>query len=113
MPLIKIETNQALPEDTAALLRQASAAVAGMLGKPESYVMVSLTHNPHMSFAGSSAPLAYVELKSLGLPEPRTPGLSATLCEFLEAHLEIPAERVYIEFSGPERHLWGWNSATF
>ncbi|MEW8510880.1 MAG: hypothetical protein AB2608_08600 [Candidatus Thiodiazotropha sp.] len=31
----------------------------------------------------------------------------------MEQQLAIPAERVYIEFSSAERHLWGWNATTF
>ena len=27
--------------------------------------------------------------------------------------LHIPPERIYIEFSSPARHMWGWNSRTF
>ena len=113
MPLLKIETNAPLPEDSEPLLRQASTLVAGMLGKPESYVMVGLNANPYLCFAGSSEPLAYVELKSLGLPEDRTAEFSEALCGFLETRLQIPAGRIYIEFSNPSRHLWGWNSGTF
>jgi len=66
-----------------------------------------------MLFAGDAAPLAYLELKSLGLPEERTPGLSADLCYFMEARFGVPPERVYIEFTSPSRHLFGWNGGTF
>ncbi len=114
MPLLRIETNQALETDRrAALLAAASAGVAGLLGKPERYVMVSLTHNPDMLFAGSDEPLAYLELKSIGLPRARTAELSATLCALMGEHIGIPADRVYIEFADAERALWGWNGATF
>jgi phenylpyruvate tautomerase len=114
MPLLKIHTNHPLPPDRRPdLLRRASATVAQILGKPERYVMVSLEHNPDMLFAGDPAPLAYLELKSIGLPGNRTPELSAALCGLLEEALGIPGERVYIEFCDAERHLWGWNGTTF
>jgi hypothetical protein len=35
------------------------------------------------------------------------------LCGFITQELGIAAERIYIEFSGPERHMWGWNNKTF
>jgi phenylpyruvate tautomerase PptA (4-oxalocrotonate tautomerase family) len=114
MPLLKIQTNApASGEQAAALLRRASAAVAGMLGKPERYVMVILEHNPNMLFAADPAPLAYLELKSIGLPADRSAEFSAELCRLLEDSLEVPAERVYIELADAPRRLWGWNRGTF
>ena len=114
MPLLSIETNQPLDQSqTQSLLAIASAKTAEILGKPESYVMVKLNSNPDMMFAGNQQPLAYVELKSLGLPEDRTADFSAALCELLSSQLDIPADRIYIEFKHGIRHLWGWNGATF
>jgi len=114
MPLLKIQTNREVPpEQRPPLLQQTSAKVAEILGKPERYVMVSLEHNPDMLFGGDAAPLAYLELKSIGLPGDRTQELSAGLCGLIQEALAIPAERVYIEFTDAARHLWGWNGGTF
>jgi phenylpyruvate tautomerase len=114
MPLLNLTINQPLDADRQQnLLRAASSLTASILGKPETYVLVQLQHNPAMLFAGNDAPLAYLELKSINLPEQRTAELSAALCDLLEQQLEIPPQRVYIEFSNAQRHLWGWNKATF
>lgn len=114
MPLLSINTNQDIEADRAdQLLKQASSAVAEMLGKPERYVMVQLDVNPRMLFGGSDAPLAYLELKSIGLPSERTADFSRRLSELVGQQLQVPPERLYIEFSDAERHLWGWNGATF
>ncbi|MCG8100181.1 MAG: phenylpyruvate tautomerase MIF-related protein [Candidatus Thiodiazotropha taylori] len=43
----------------------------------------------------------------------RTGDFSKLLCLLMQKQLQISEERVYIEFSSAERHLWGWNSATF
>ncbi len=114
MPTLKIETNAQL-NDSAwdALLAAASKQVAKLLDKPESYVMVIAEPTAKMSFAGTQAPLAYLELKSLGLPESRTPELSAALSALITEHLGVPAARVYIEFNAPPRHLFGFNGGTF
>lgn len=114
MPLLSIETNLSL-DDTrlTTLLAAASSRTAEILGKPENYVMVKLNTNPNMMFGGNQQPLAYVELKSLGLPEERTADFSAALCDLISEELDIPADRVYIEFKNGARHLWGWNGATF
>ena len=75
--------------------------------------MVSLEHNPNMLFGGDGAPLAYLELKSIGLPGGRTVEFSAALCQLIHETLKIPQERIYIEFTDTERQMWGWNGSTF
>jgi phenylpyruvate tautomerase len=112
MPLLQITTNISV-DDTAALARAASRLTAGLLGKPESYVMVNIVAGAQLWFAGSDEPAAHLKLKSLGLPEASTGNFSAALCNFMEKSLGVPPSRTYIEFSGPPRHLWGWNSSTF
>ncbi|MCF7821696.1 MAG: hypothetical protein K9M17_04560 [Mariprofundaceae bacterium] len=66
-----------------------------------------------MLFAGNNEPLAYIELKSLGLTTAQTASLSENLCEFLSTELEVDPSRIYIEFASPEREMFGWNSGTF
>ncbi|VAX04704.1 hypothetical protein MNBD_GAMMA20-868 [hydrothermal vent metagenome] len=114
MPLLKIHTNQPL-DDTAqtALMQKASAKVAELLGKPEHYVMIALDTDQAMLFASSSAPLAYLELKSIGLPDDATTALSAALCQLVSEELTIAQDRIYIEFTNARRHLWGWDGHTF
>ncbi len=114
MPFLRIETNRELgPEARDRLLAEASRRTAELLGKPERYVMVALHEGVDMRFAGSAGPLAYAELKSLGLPGEQTPQLSAALCELLADHLGVAQDRIYIEFASPERHMWGWDARTF
>ena len=114
MPLLTITTNITLDAEAAqTLCNEASSHAARLLAKPESYVMVSLQQATPMSFAGETAPCAMLELKSLGLPEQQTAQYSESLCDFISQHTEIPAERIYIQFSSPERHMWGWDGRTF
>ncbi|HHJ13540.1 MAG TPA: hypothetical protein ENJ79_04070 [Gammaproteobacteria bacterium] len=114
MPLLTIETNIELDDSRARnLAATASARIADTLGKPEHYVMVSVRRNPAMCFGGSDAPLAYLELKSLGLPEERTAEFSNALAAFLQQELALAADRVYIEFASPARHMWGYDGGTF
>ncbi len=112
MPYLSVQTNVNVP-DEAGLLTRLSQQAARMLGKPESYVMVHIASGAVMRFAGSAEPLAYVELKSLGLSKTETASFSAGLCTLLQDELGIDAGRIYIEFSSPERYMWGWNGGTF
>lgn len=114
MPLLKIQTNTRVEAGKKqALAVSASRAVADMLGKPERYVMVSVEENPAMIFGGSDAPLAYLELKSIGLPGNKTGEFSAALTALLGEHLGLPADRIYIEFADARGSMWGWNGGTF
>ena len=114
MPFLKIQTNQPLSKDAASqLARKASALVATQLGKPESYVMTSVENNPTMTIAGTGEPLAYLELKSIGLPESSTAEASRVLCELVSSETAIDPARIYIEFADAPRKMWGWDKRTF
>ncbi|OYT12949.1 MAG: hypothetical protein B6I19_07735 [Bacteroidetes bacterium 4572_114] len=112
MPQLKIQSNTAIPDATE-ILEKSSSFLSKILGKPEKYIMVSFEVNPEMIFGGTSAPLLYLELKSIGFPTGRTKEISSKLCEFLHQETGIPINRMYIEFSDVERSMWGWNGSTF
>lgn len=112
MPLLTLATNQAI-EDQTGTCKIISQRIAELLGKPESYVMVMLRDEQSMSFAGTDDPTALLELKSLGLPEDQTSQFSTALCTMIGDLLNILPNRIYIEFSSPPRHLWGWDNRTF
>lgn len=113
MPYLRVQTNiEPAPADRPKLLATLSTRVAAALGKDERYVMIALDTATPMLFGGSAAPLAYLELKSIGLPA-QTEGLSRILCDAIEELFGIPAERIYIEFADAPAVLWGWNGSTF
>ena len=114
MPYLKIQTNQNLPVDGARnLARKASALVAKQLGKPESYVMTAVETNQAMTFAGTDEPLAFLELKSIGLSDSITADVSRALCDLVSTETAIDSARIYIEFSDAARKMWGWDKGTF
>jgi len=112
MPVLKLLSNEGFL-NTDELLKKSSKLLAEILSKPEKYVMVSFEENPEMIFGGSDDPFFYIELKSIGLPRNRTKEISKRLCEFLTQETDIPASRMYIEFSDAEGSMWGWNGGTF
>ncbi|MBT8420229.1 MAG: hypothetical protein KJO08_05125 [Gammaproteobacteria bacterium] len=114
MPYLKIQTNVAA--DSArdkAFLGRISATIAEQLGKPTRYMMAAIDTDCTMNFAGNDEPLAFVELKGIGLPLSRTESLSGTLCESISTELNIPRDRIYIVFADVPRAMWGWNGGTF
>lgn len=114
MPYLKLRTNVELTTDQSSpLLAELSQLLAKETGKPERYVMVDADYAKSMLFAGSSAPLAYLECKSIGLSSAQAKSLAVKIPEVLQSRLSLSADRVYIEFSNCPAEFWGWNGSTF
>jgi len=114
MPYLKIQTNLPLSKKAErTILKTASSLVSKELGKPEEFVMLALQDDTHMLFAGSDDPVAFLELKAVGLPIRKTKRLSELLCALIEDHLGIPPSRVYVKFINVRNGMWGWKGDTF
>ena len=114
MPYLKIQTNLLLSKKAERnILKDASAVVAQELGKPEEFVMIAVQPDTPMLFAGTDDPVAFLELKSIGLPAKKTKQLSRALCGLINRHLGIRPERVYVKFIDVRRGMWGWKGDTF
>jgi phenylpyruvate tautomerase len=114
MPLLRIVTSSN-PSASARvpLLGELSRVIADKLRKPETYVMTSLVTDATMTFAGTTDPACFVELKNIGSFTPKeTRDLSAELCKRLGAALDVPSARIYIEFTNAQGHLWGHDGET-
>ncbi len=114
MPYLKLRTNKSITkEQSTKLLPELSSLLAKEVGKPESYVLVELEGDKEMIFSANYDDLAYLECKSIGLNSDQAKSLSASISQVLEAKLQIPSSRVYIEFSNCPPDYWGWNGSTF
>ncbi|MFC1641501.1 phenylpyruvate tautomerase MIF-related protein [Myxococcota bacterium] len=116
MPVINVYSSANPPERSQAdeLLLSLSQTVSKVLGKPERYVMTCLMPTLGMTFGGTQEPACFVELKSIGqMSSTTTQQLSAAICQRLEAGLGVRSDRIYIEFTEAQGHLWGWNGSTF
>ncbi|MGA9379109.1 MAG: phenylpyruvate tautomerase MIF-related protein [Phormidium sp.] len=116
MPLIKVQTSITAPEKTKveSLLKTLSSGLAKHLGKPESYVMTAFEPDVAMTFAGTTDPVCYIEIKSIGNMSPaQTKSMSQDFCQQINQTLGVPANRIYIEFADAKGAMWGWNNSTF
>ncbi len=114
MPYLKIQTNALLDDGVGKeILHEASGLVSQELGKPEKFFMGAVEPGVEMVFDGSDAPLAFLELRALGLPGQKTKDLCKLLCELVEDKAGIPKERVYVKFLDVNRGMWGWNGDMF
>ncbi len=114
MPLLKLETTVPLPEEKGKpLVAALSKAVAGTLGKPEQYVMVTASQSA-MLMSGQSGDAAFVDIRSIGgLNGETNRKLSQQVCKLLKDSLEIAPDRVYLNFTDIDAGNWGWNGSTF
>jgi phenylpyruvate tautomerase len=116
MPLIKVQTSVSAPAkaDVETMLKSLSSKLAKHLGKPESYVMTAFEPGVSMTFAGTTDPVCYIEIKSIGSMKPQqTQAMSQDFCQEINQSLGVPTNRIYIEFADAQATMWGWNGSTF
>jgi phenylpyruvate tautomerase PptA (4-oxalocrotonate tautomerase family) len=114
MPLLKLETNVALSDEKKKLLLPAlSKIVAETLGKPESYVMVTI--NPTaILMSGKADDAAFVDVRSIwGLSLAVNQQLSRNICTLLRESLGLAPNCVYLNFFNIDATNWGWKGSTF
>ena len=75
--------------------------------------MIHTAFDAGLSFGGSEAPAATLELASLGLTDDQPAQLTPVICDFIHGELDIQPGRIYIQFLSPPRTHWGWNRKTF
>ena len=114
MPLLKLETTVALSEDKRkSLLASLSKAVAGATGKPEQYVMVTITQTA-IVMSGESGDAAFVDIRGIGgLSGEVNRKVSQQVCKLLTDSVGVPGDRIYLNFTDVEAGNWGWNGSTF
>ena len=114
MPLLKLEITASLSDDKRkALLVALSRIVAEAIGKPEDYVMVTVSQAA-MLMSGKPGDRAFVDLRSIGgLSDEVNRKLSQQVCKLLKGSLGISPDRVYLSFTDVEAGNWGWNGSTF
>ncbi len=114
MPLLRLETTMALPEEERKpLVASLSKLVAETLGKPETYVMVTF-HSTAIRMSGTAGDAAFADIRSIGgLTGDVNRRLSEKICETLRKALGIPPERVYLNFTDVPATHWGWKGSTF
>jgi phenylpyruvate tautomerase len=115
MPLIQVFTSAGAPADGAkGLLGELSKLAAARFGKPERWVMTCLVPNLPMTFAGDRAPAALVAVKNVGkMSADDTNYLSQEICARVSKALDVPFDRIYIDFHDAVATMWGWNGETF
>ena len=114
MPYLAVTTNVEISEETGrTFLKEASKAVATGTGKPEQYVMVKFDRGQPLLFAGTDAPTAFLNVKSIGFPTHGVQALAASLCKLVAKHLGVPGKRTYVVFTDVRASMWGHDGEMF
>ena len=111
MPLISIKTSIKEIEHPEDLLQSLSKELARLTGKPEKYVMSILETGIPISFSGDLEPSCYIEIKSIGSLKPSL--MSEVISNLVQDKMNIPVDRIYINFDDVSAANWGYNGSTF
>lgn len=114
MPLVQLHSSVAIAEAAQGELIQAiSKITAQVIGKPENYVMVTLSQGP-VCMAGEIKAAAFADVRSIGgLSSSVNQKLSEQICSLLGDKLGIPGDSVYLNFTEVGAAQWGYNGSTF
>ena len=112
MPYLSIQTNSTLSDEKRnELLGAASEIVGAQLNKPVSYVMAGFQPVPKLMLAKDDAPAAFLELRSIGVPDAKRHPLCAALTELISKYCGIPASRVFIVLVDVQARFWAHDGA--
>ncbi|HEX3020668.1 MAG TPA: phenylpyruvate tautomerase MIF-related protein [Chitinispirillaceae bacterium] len=114
MPLLNLFLSKK-PDDVKSekILSELSQIIAECLGKPHSYMMVSISESK-IFISGSTESAAFADLRSIGGINPNsTKLLSKKICDYLYKQLGTEPDRIYCNFSDVAASNWGWNGSTF
>lgn len=112
--MFAVNTNVARGDVPAALLSEATEALAKAMGKPAQYIAVHVIPDQMMTFGGKGDPCALCSLHSIGkINGALNRQYTELLSGLLNKHLGVSSDRIYINFVDMEAANVGWNNSTF
>ena len=113
MPFVDLRTNTR-PTDAVVsrLLRDLSEITAKHLGKSTEITMSGVSAGEALYFRGNTDPVAYVEVRAIGVADRLTrTAIASELTELLDDVLDIAFDRVFVVFRDVPRDQWGVKGA--
>lgn len=112
MPFINTTTNVSVSPEKEIVLKAKLGSAIELLGKSESWLMLAFNDNANMYFKGDDAPMAFVDIAVFGKStDVQCENMTKEICKIMEEVLSLPADRVYVKYSGTNQ--WGWNNMNF
>lgn len=113
MPFIDSKVTSPLTSEQKDKLTKKIGAALPIINKPESFTMMGFCDNYDLYFGGEKLTKgAMISVQVFGEPNPeQTDKFTAELCKIYGEELGIPADKIYINYSGYTQ--WGWNGENF
>ncbi len=112
MPFINTYTNVEINADRELSIKSKLGNAIQLLGKSESWLMLGFEDKCSMYFKGESDPTAFVDISVFGKStDEQCEKMTKEVCRILGEELLIPADRIYVKYSGTSQ--WGWNNMNF
>jgi phenylpyruvate tautomerase PptA (4-oxalocrotonate tautomerase family) len=112
MPYVQIITSAQLTDsENNNLLKDVSAKVASIIGKPEQYVMVSIIKAPMIMSAGIDDAATFIDVRSIGgLTRDVKIRLTRALTESVGKICMVIPRRIFVSFREVDGVDWGWDN---
>ncbi|MGN0458486.1 MAG: phenylpyruvate tautomerase MIF-related protein [Eubacterium sp.] len=113
MPFINTNTNVKISKEQEAELKARLGKAIELLGKSESWLMLSFEDECNMYFKGdSSSPMAFVDISVFGRStDEGCEKMTKEVCSIYHDVLGIQPDKLYVKYSGTNQ--WGWNNMNF
>ncbi len=113
MPFIDSKITVPVTDEKKEKIKSELGKAISILHKPESYLMVGINDNYDLWFAGKKLDKgAYVSVDVFGdVSSTDSDKMTASICDILNKELDIPGDKVYVEYRGTRN--WGWNGNNF
>ncbi len=110
MPLVTISTSEEI-EQKKEFIKKVAELTGKLTNKSLNYVMVRLIDSLDMYFSESHSPCCYLEVKSIGALDSST--MAPIFSDFIKKEIEIPPNRIFINFEDISPSNWAWDGKTF
>lgn len=113
MPFIDSKITVPVTEEKKEVIKSALGKAVGIIGKPESFLMVGFEDNYDLYMAGSKLEKgAFVAVSLFGsASSDKYNQMTGEICRIYEEELGIPKDSIYVTYSGIGD--WGWNGRNF
>lgn len=112
MPFINTNTNVEISKEKEIALKTRLGKAIEILGKSESWLMISFKDKCAMYFKGEEVPMAFVDISVFGKStDAQCTEMTKEICRIFEEELSIPADKLYVKYNGSTQ--WGWNNMNF
>ncbi len=113
MPMIQSKICGNVDSKKRDALKSELGKAISILGKPESYLMLSIEDNQDLYFGGRRLEKgAYVEVKLLGTVNAESSDrMTEKICGIFKSVLDIPGDSIYVSYWGTPN--WGYNGGNF